>query len=301
MLCVYCCAPSQAQSPDPPSRADKSAPRPARLPVVKLSQADNVQLNVPPFTQADSVSRPSTSGLSADGSIRLVAGETVLVPIVVEPPAANVDIAGEQGLVTLEATGAELTAVLRMIADHHGLNLVVGPEVGGPVTVSIRGARLEEVLDAILGVAGCVWHRVDNLLYVTGAAATGMDPRVQGRTLQVYPLNYVSATDVEAVANGLLSPVGNAYVNNADPADQLRTREVLVVEDTLAAHQRIAQYIAQIDTVPRQVLIEAHVLQVSLTDEERHGINLRGWPDSRAAKLLSRGLDSLIPVLANRR
>jgi type II secretory pathway component GspD/PulD (secretin) len=262
--------------------------------LVKLRQADNVRLKVAPFTQADTTqadtfNRPTTSGLSADGTIRLVAGESVLVPIAVEPPAANVDIAGEQGLVTLEATGAELTAVLRMIADHHGLNLVLGPEIEGPVTVSIRGARLEEILDAILGVAGFAWHRVDNLLYVTGASATGMDPRVQGRTLQVYPLNYVSATDVEAVANGLLSPVGNAYVNQADSADQLRTREILVVEDTLAAHNRIAQYIAQIDTAPRQVLVEAHVLQVSLSDEERHGINLKALARFKGSQIVLEG------------
>jgi type II secretory pathway component GspD/PulD (secretin) len=208
--------------------------------------------------------------------IQLVSGESVLVPLAVEPPAENVDLAGEHGLVTLVATGAELKSVLRMIADHHGLNLVLGPEVGGPVTVSIRGARLEEVLDAILGVAGFAWHRVDNLLYVTGVSAAGMDPRVQGRVLQVYPLDYVAATDVEPVANGLLSPVGSVYVSQADSADQLRTREILVVEDTASAHARIAQYISQIDIPPRQVLVEAHVLQVALSEEERHGIDLRG-------------------------
>jgi type II secretory pathway component GspD/PulD (secretin) len=86
----------------------------------------------------------------------------------------------------------------------------------------------------------------------------------------------VAATDVEPVANGLLSPVGNAYVSQADSADQLRTREILVVEDTASAHARIAQYISQIDIPPRQVLVEAHVLQVALSEEERHGIDLRG-------------------------
>lgn len=277
VVCACCCAPSQAQqSPDPHATAEPSQVQLARQPDLKLRPADRVELKAAPSTpRPDSVDR-SAPILLSNGKIRLVAEESVLVPLAVEPLAPNIDIAGEQGLVTLEATGAELKSVLRMIADHHGLNLVIGPEVNGPVTVSIRGARLEEVLDAILGVAGFAWNRVDNLLYVTAASASGMDPRVQGRNLQVYPLDYVAATDVEPVVNGLLSPVGNAYVNEANSADQLRTREVLIVEDTMAAHSRIAQYIAQIDIAPRQVLVEAHVLQVALTDEERHGINLRG-------------------------
>ena len=37
---------------------------------------------------------------------------------------------------------------------------------------------------------------------------------------------------------------------------------------------RIADYIAQIDRPPRQVLIEAHVLQVTLDDTTRCGVNL---------------------------
>ncbi|MGB7347783.1 MAG: hypothetical protein WBD20_26400 [Pirellulaceae bacterium] len=201
--------------------------------------------------------------------------QEVLVPLKQEVVADEVTMKRTDGLVTLIATGAELSGVLRLIADHHNLNLVLGPDVGGPVTVSIRGAMLSEVLDAILGVAGFNWHQVGNLLYVTGSTNATMNPRVQGRTVQVYPLNYVSAADVEAVANRLLSPVGNAFITESATNDQRRTREVLIVEDTREAHGRIAQYIAQIDVAPKQVLVEAHVLQVALKDDDRHGINLK--------------------------
>jgi type IV pilus assembly protein PilQ len=237
--------------------------------------------------------RRQESLLSQDGKIRQVAQqvelEPMLVPVASQPPDANVDIAGENGLVSLVATGAPLTSVLRMIAEHHGLNLVIGPEVSGPVTVAIRGAQLEEVLDAILGVAGFAWHRVGNLLYVTGASAAGMDPRVQGRTLRVYPLDYVAASAVEAVANGLMSPVGSSYISESDSADQLRTREILVVDDTASAHKRIEQFIDQIDVQPRQVLIEAHVLQIALTEDERHGIDWRGLANSDGAEITLEG------------
>jgi len=211
------------------------------------------------------------------GDQRVGAGEEdrLVVPIATIPPDPDVDFQGKDGKVKLVATGADLKSVLRMIAAEHQLNLVVGPDIKGDVTVSIRDARFEEVLDAILGVAGYSWHRSDNLLYITDSTATGMDPRVQGRELRVYPLNYVAASDVQSVATSLLSPIGTAHISESDSANELKTREVLIVEDVSAGHQRIEQYIAQIDIPPKQVLIEAHVLQIALDDEEKHGIDLK--------------------------
>lgn len=181
----------------------------------------------------------------------------------------------DSDLVSLHAQGASLTEILRMIAQNHGLNLVVGPDVTGEVTLSVENAQLDEVLDAILGVAGHTWHRRGNLLYVTRlSASVPIGARLQGRELRVFAVNYISAADAQGVATGLLSPVGKAFVSESDPLDQTRTREILAVEDIPEALARIESYLAQVDRPPRQVLIETHMLQVVLDDEQRHGINL---------------------------
>src|SRR3972149_806250 len=48
---------------------------------------------------------------------------------------------------------------------------------------------------------------------------------------------------------------------------------MIVVEDLPDALDRIASYIHQIDRPPRQVLLEAHILQVNLKDTDRNGVN----------------------------
>ena len=101
-------------------------------------------------------------------------------------------------------------------------------------------------------MAGFQWHRAGNLLYVTGSESQTLDPKVQGRRLQIYSLNYVASRDVEPVVTRLLSPIGKAFASEASDFDQLKTRELLVVEDNDSGHSRVAQYLAQIDIPPLQ-------------------------------------------------
>ncbi len=222
-------------------------------------------------------------------NVLLVSNESQLIQLPQMPALDGVQLEGDGGLVTLVTTGADLNGVLRMIADQHRLNLVVGPDVGGTVNVSIHNAELGEVLDAILGVAGFRWSQSGNLLYVTGSSSPTMDPRTQGRTVQVYPLSYVASDDVQLVATGLLSSVGSAFVTKSDAKDQMRTREILVVDDIASAQARIAQYVAQVDVAPRQVLIESHVLQVALSNEDRHGVNLRNLARLNGSRITLEG------------
>ena len=283
-----------------------------KLPKVKFAvpSDDNAQGGVQPIP---SFSDSSASGYISDqdravnlSPIRRMAGEqeiivdngasnlnpigsTVMIPIESAQQPDNVELIVSGAGRRLIATNAELADVLRYIAHENNLNLILGPNVRGTVTASIEGARLEEILDAILGVNGYAWHRVDNLLYVTSNDTPNLNPRVQGRTVRVYPLDYVAASDVESVANRLLSPVGNAFISEAASDDQTKTREVLIVDDTEDSHSRIAAYVSQIDVAPRQVLVEAHVLQIALNDDERHGINLRALARFEGANLSLEG------------
>jgi type II secretory pathway component GspD/PulD (secretin) len=187
--------------------------------------------------------------------------------------------------VQLTAQGANLPSLLQMIADYHQLNLVVGPGVEGKVTVTLQSATLDEVLDALLTVNGFTWNKKGKLLYVTTMKSEGVDPRVQGRRLQMFQLNFVTAADVQKIITGLLSTVGQSFIAESNNADQARTQEVLVVEDVPSHLSRIQQLISQVDQPPRQVLIEAHVLQVTLSNESKHGINLEAIARASGARI----------------
>jgi type II secretory pathway component GspD/PulD (secretin) len=79
--------------------------------------------------------------------------------------------------------------------------------------------------------------------------------------------------DVDKVVKGLLSPVGQSFTNQALPTDQRRTVDQLIVEDLPPYVQRVGEYVQQVDVPPMQVVVEAQVLQVTLKDDYRHGVN----------------------------
>jgi type IV pilus assembly protein PilQ len=189
------------------------------------------------------------------------------------PPTFSVNMDGE--LITLTARAAALTDVLEAIAEQHGLNLVAGDEVAGSVTVNLKKVSLQDALRAVLLVNGYTWHQDGDILIVSDLSAESRTPDAQrGALVRVFQFNYIAADDVDKVVQGLLSPVGKTFITASQTTDKRKTREELVVQDLPAYLDRIEQYIAQVDRPPRQVLIEAHILQVDLRDELRHGVNL---------------------------
>lgn len=178
------------------------------------------------------------------------------------------------GKITLVARQAPIAGILGLIAQQHGLNIVTSDDVNCNVTVTLNDVSLDDALSAILNVNGFAWVQQKDILLISRISGDAqLSPMVQGRQVAVFPLNFVSALDVEKVVTGLLSPVGQSFISQTDPKQKLQSREQIIVEDLPEYVSRIEQCICQMDQPPRQVLIEAHVLQVSLKNENRNGVN----------------------------
>ena len=186
----------------------------------------------------------------------------------------RVQLQSNQDLVTLVTRDAPLSTVLSMIAQQQGLNIVTGEEVSQRVNVTLTNVRLSDALDAILAVHGYTWVRQNNIITIASMNSDRRtSPSVQGRHVRVFTLNYILASDVETVAKGLMSPLGQSFVNQTNVEEQRNAHEQLIVEDLPPYLERIAEYIAQVDTMPRQVVVEANILQVTLKDSNKHGVN----------------------------
>jgi hypothetical protein len=189
---------------------------------------------------------------------------------------ADVDIAqGTDGRIDrLVVRDASLSKVLALLAQTYHLNIVASNDIDAVISITLRDVALEEALTAILSVANYTWVNRDGIILITSLSDTAqLSPEVQGRVTQIFELDFVSASIISEAVTNFLSPIGKMTVVESDPTDNLRTRNMIVVEDVPEAIARIADYIAQADCPPRQVLIEAHILQVTLKDDQKNGVN----------------------------
>ena len=178
--------------------------------------------------------------------------------------------------ITLVIRDGSLAAVLNAIADEMNLNVVSASDVTGQISITMHDVPLHNALDAILSVNGYRWVMHRNIIQISSLNGDGqLSPAVQGREVSVFRLDFAAASEVEKTVKGLLSPVGNVFVTAVDSLDKLKTREEVVVEDLPDYLDRIRAYIAQADQPPAQVLIEAHILQVQLSDDLRYGVDLQ--------------------------
>ncbi len=212
------------------------------------------------------------------------AGRSSLIQVPISPTVKELKVEGQGDSVSILARDVDIRLVLGDLSDESGVNFVLAPGVTGTVNTVLRDVPLWQALDAILKVNGLVWSQQEGIIYVSrpgAAAAAGTAGEytsrgLLGQMLEVYDLDYVSSAEVLPVVQTLLSAAGRAHPHVVDIASTRQTRERLVVEDFPDRQQVIANYIARIDLPPRQVLIEAHVLQVTLNKDQRHGVNLAG-------------------------
>jgi type II secretory pathway component GspD/PulD (secretin) len=180
------------------------------------------------------------------------------------------------GNVSVVARNAAVADVLESLAEAHGFNLVLGTSATSrPLSISMRDVPIDKAIDVVVSTAGLTWVRRNEIVLVTSIESGQANlPSVQNRTLRVFEIDYASIPDVETSIQGLLSPAGQVTVLASAKQNVRQSRNLIVVEDLPEFVDRIAQYIDQVDQPPRQVMIEARVLQVRLTDDYVHGVSL---------------------------
>ncbi|MFC1889593.1 type II secretion system protein GspD [Thermodesulfobacteriota bacterium] len=151
--------------------------------------------------------------------------------------------------------GADIMEAITLLCKGRGVNVVFGEDVKGEVRVILKDVSFEDALQAICESSGLTYSWVGNVIVVEG----------KGTRSRVFRLNYAKAKDAQSLVKQALSSTGKIASN-----DKMKT---LLVEDTPYHIARAAEVVEQIDIKPRQVLIEAKIIEVSLRDNWNLGID----------------------------
>ena len=182
---------------------------------------------------------------------------------------------------TLNFQDIAVRAVLQLLADASGQNIVVSDTVNGSVTLRLQNVPWDQALAVILQNKGLGQRREGNVIIVAPqeelASREKADLAAQNSVQQLEPLrseylqiNYAKAADlatlVKTQSNSLLSKRGNVAVD-----DRTNT---LLLQDTPENLEQINRLVARLDIPVRQVEIEARVVLVNDDFERQLGARL---------------------------
>ncbi len=199
-------------------------------------------------------------------------------------PDAVVEVS-EFATVDLRVVNEDLRAILDMLGEQTRVNMIVANDVQASITATLYDVTFEDALDALLHVNGFGWSRRDNFIYVeTIASITAREQEQRAIVHRVIQLDYLNAGDAQSFAEPLLSDVGvirsNATAEDFEvPSDAPAGGEdyalasAIVVYDYAEHVAEIAELVEALDTRPRQVLVEAAILQTSLDEANAFGVD----------------------------
>src|SRR5437660_6855892 len=171
---------------------------------------------------------------------------------------------------TLNFQDIETRAVLQLLADASGQNIVVSDSVSGNVTLRLQNVPWDQALDIVLRTKGLDKRRQDNVIIVAPqaelAAREKAELAARKDVQELAPLrseylqvNYAKAQDMAALiktqTGSLLSTRGSVAVDE-------RTN-TLLLQDTSDRLADIRRLVATLDIPVRQVLIEARIVVVN--------------------------------------
>ena len=174
------------------------------------------------------------------------------------------------------ARNATVADVMNVLSEKEQISYVLSGVSTSAVSFSLQDVPAPKALTAILAVSGHTWTERNGIVHVMPGNQQGsqtVSPEYSGKVIRQFDLDFASAKDVHAVVEKMISATGKSFFVESNPKDIRKTGESIIIEDQPGVVERIGKFISQADKPPRQVLIEAYVLEVDLEEDARHGVN----------------------------
>ena len=169
----------------------------------------------------------------------------------------------------------ETRAVLQLLAESSGRNIVVSDTVQGNVTLRLRNVPWDQALDIVMTTKGLDMRENGNVIIVAPAeeiaARETADLEARQAIIELEPLyseflqvNYAKASDLAGLIGGDSGgSTSNALLSGRGSVGIDERTNTLLVQDTAENLQNIRRLVRTLDIPIRQVLIEARIVVVN--------------------------------------
>lgn len=243
---------------------------------------------------------------------------------------APLQMAQDSGKISLDLKGMDVIEVIKMLAAKGGLNIVLGGDVKGRVTIFLKSVNLMDAFDIILIANNLAYDKRGDIIYVMNQRDYERmygEKYAEKKEVMIFRLKYAKAVEVSKALNQMKTKVGKIivdegsntivaidnpmalsqmsdamvsidlptvkkifelkYAKAADMKDKItenltkgvgtmqideRTNKI-VVTDLENNMGDIEKVMTAFDDKPQQVLIESKILQITLDDRYKLGVD----------------------------
>lgn len=196
--------------------------------------------------------------------------------------------------ISLDLQDADLINVMRLFAEIANLNIILAPDVKGKVTVRMVNIPWDQAMDTILRMNGLGYALEDNILRIASVGALTKEAeddlkskeakkKAEDLVTRIVPINYATAAGVDATIKKSLSPRGDTVVDT-------RTNTI-IIKDIARNVDDVVSLIKVLDKPIAQIMIEARIVEASLTFSRQIGVQWGGNFTADAAHGNSTGLN----------
>jgi type IV pilus secretin PilQ/predicted competence protein len=174
-----------------------------------------------------------------------------------------IDPSSKQQLLTMNFFQGDIQEILSGLAMQQKINIVTAQDVSGKVSVHLYNVPFNKTLDAICRAGGFSYHKRGDIYYVF-KPKEAQEPQAENLKLRIFKLEYADMDKIQGVLDAI---PGIRMIKIHEPSKSI------IVEDTPENISKIEYLVRFWDFKPKQVMIEAKILEVDLTDDMALGVN----------------------------
>ncbi|THF60212.1 type IV pilus secretin PilQ [Pseudothauera rhizosphaerae] len=192
---------------------------------------------------------------------------------------------------SLNFQNVDVRAVLQVIADFTDFNIITSDSVRGNLTLRLKDVPWDQALDIILQAKGLDMRKNGNVIWIAPGDELATREKLQLEALaqigdleplqtESFQINYHRAKEIfdflKSKDQTVLSKRGSVVVDDRS--------NKLFVTDVASRLDDLRRLIGEIDIAPRQVLIEARIVEASKDFSRDLGVRL-GYGDRKALEI----------------
>ncbi|MCE9614999.1 MAG: hypothetical protein K8T26_12025 [Lentisphaerae bacterium] len=253
------------------------------IPSPTMTAPDSPQVPPAPSPAPQTTESDATPPVETAAQIAQEAGGDHVIPLKADEKTGIENLEG-QNLINVTVENETLENVVNMFARISGANIVTtSADLGGTVTVNLRGVEWKPALSSILDV-----HDLALIEKLPGSGVYTIVPKPSGSTepliVETLFLNFTTVPEMGPLVRSMLGAVSNAAVS------EFPSRNAMVIKTTEPNMREIRTLVQQMDVPGRQVVVETKFMELTDSASKKLGIrwdSLDEWSTSLSLQPLN--------------